>query len=146
MSYKIICWASEVSSRSNGPGSIPDQVMWQTKWHWGRFSPSVSVSPANFHSTNSSTFVNHLIITHHTVSVLTVPLNNQLKKNKKFWEELIAYFPWYDRGHIGNDRSKNSSIVASVFVTMVRFLLSRCLATVGGYTYRHTDWWEICFN
>jgi hypothetical protein len=25
------------------------------KWHWGRFSPSISVSPANLHSINCST-------------------------------------------------------------------------------------------
>jgi hypothetical protein len=30
--------------------------LWWTKWRWGRFSPSTSVSPANFHSTNCSTF------------------------------------------------------------------------------------------
>jgi hypothetical protein len=66
--------------------------------------------------------------------------------NKKFWEELIAYFPWYDTGHIENDASNNSSVVACVFVTGVMFLLSRCLATIGGYTYRHTDWWEGIFN
>jgi hypothetical protein len=29
--------------------------LWWTKWHWGRFSPSTSVSPANFHSTNDYT-------------------------------------------------------------------------------------------
>jgi hypothetical protein len=29
--------------------------LWWTKWRWGRFSPSTSVSPANFHSTNCST-------------------------------------------------------------------------------------------
>jgi hypothetical protein len=28
--------------------------LWWTKWHWGRFSPSASVSPANHHSTNFS--------------------------------------------------------------------------------------------
>jgi hypothetical protein len=32
--------------------------LWWTKWRWGRFSPSTSVSPANFHSTNCSK--NHL--------------------------------------------------------------------------------------
>jgi hypothetical protein len=37
-------------------------------------------------------------------------------KNKKFCEELIAYFPWYDTCHIENDASKNSSIVACVFL------------------------------
>jgi hypothetical protein len=29
--------------------------LWWTKWRWGRFSPSTSVSPANLHSTNFST-------------------------------------------------------------------------------------------
>jgi hypothetical protein len=54
-------------------------------------------------------------------------------KNKKFWEELIAYFPSYDTGHIENDAFNNSSIVACVFVTAVKFLPSRCLATIGGF-------------
>jgi hypothetical protein len=58
-------------------------------------------------------------------------------QNKKFWEELLAYFPWYDMGHIENDASNNFSIVACVFVTAVTSLRSRCLATIGGYTYRH---------
>jgi hypothetical protein len=30
---------------------------WWTKWHWGRFSPSTSVSPVNFHSTDYSTLI-----------------------------------------------------------------------------------------
>jgi hypothetical protein len=64
------------------------------------------------------------------------------KLNKKFWEELIVYFPWYDTGHIENDASNNSSIVSCVFVTVITFLASRCLVTIGGYTYRGTDWWE----
>jgi hypothetical protein len=90
-------------------------------------------------------------------------------ENKEFWEELIAYFPWYDTGHIENDSSNNSVIVACVFVTAVTFLPSRYLATIGGfslsrclavigeflpssclatirrYTYRHTDWCEGFF-
>jgi hypothetical protein len=53
--------------------------------------------------------------------------------NKKFWEELIAYFPWYDTGHIENDASNNSSIVTCVFVTAITFLPSRFLATIGGF-------------
>jgi hypothetical protein len=59
--------------------------------------------------------------------------------NKKFSEELIAYFPWYDTDRIENDVSNNSSIVACVFVIAVTFLPGRCLATIGGYIYRHTD-------
>jgi hypothetical protein len=31
--------------------------LWWTKWHWGSFSPSTSVSPANSHSTDCSTFI-----------------------------------------------------------------------------------------
>jgi hypothetical protein len=41
-----------------GPGSNPGLVMWDlcwTKWRWGRFSPSTSVSPANLYSINFST-------------------------------------------------------------------------------------------
>jgi hypothetical protein len=49
--------------------------------------------------------------------------------NKKFWEELIAYFPRYDTGHI----------LTHVYVTAVTFLTNRCLVTIRGYTYRHTD-------
>jgi hypothetical protein len=59
--------------------------------------------------------------------------------NKKFWAELIAYFPSYDTGQIENDASNNSSIVACVFVTVVKFLPSRCLATIREFTYRHID-------
>jgi hypothetical protein len=57
----------------------------------------------------------------------------KLTVNKKFWEELIAYFPWYDTGHIENDASNNSSIVGCAFVTAVTFLPSSCLATIGGF-------------
>jgi hypothetical protein len=46
---------------------------------------------------------------------------------------IIAYFPWYDTGHIENDASKNSSIVTCEFVTTVTFLPIRCLATIRGF-------------
>jgi hypothetical protein len=48
------------SSHSGDPGSMPGQVMWDlcwTKWHWGRFSLSTSVSPANSQSTDCSTII-----------------------------------------------------------------------------------------
>jgi hypothetical protein len=57
--------------------------------------------------------------------------------SKKFWEQLNAYFPRYDTGHIENDASNNSSIVTCVSVTAVTFLPSRCLATIRGI-HRHT--------
>jgi hypothetical protein len=31
--------------------------LWWTKWHWGRFSPSTSVSPSDHHSTNFSIII-----------------------------------------------------------------------------------------
>jgi hypothetical protein len=31
--------------------------LWWKKWHSGRFSPSISVSPANYHSTDCSTSI-----------------------------------------------------------------------------------------
>jgi hypothetical protein len=33
-----------------------------TKWYWGGFFPRTSVSPANSHSSNCSTFINHPVI------------------------------------------------------------------------------------
>jgi hypothetical protein len=52
---------------------------------------------------------------------------------KTLWKELIAYFPGYNTGHIENNASKNSSIVACVFVTAVTFLPSRYLAPIRGF-------------
>jgi hypothetical protein len=67
--WGLSVWAAYVNVKavpnSNGrslpshrgrPGSCPGSmcVLWWTKWHWGRFSPSTSVSPANHHSTNFS--------------------------------------------------------------------------------------------
>jgi hypothetical protein len=44
--------------------SILGQDIWDLwkKWHWSRFSPSTSVSPANFQSTTFSIFTNHPLI------------------------------------------------------------------------------------
>jgi hypothetical protein len=50
--------------------------------------------------------------------------------NKKFWEKLLTYFPWYDMDRIENEKSNNSSIAACVFVTAVTFLPSRYLAKI----------------
>jgi hypothetical protein len=54
-------------------------------------------------------------------------------QKKKFWEELIAYFPSYDTDHIENDASNNSSILACAFITAVTFVLNRCVVTIGGF-------------
>jgi hypothetical protein len=62
-------------------------------------------------------------------------------KEQKFWEELIAYFRWYDKDRTKDDASNNYFIVACVFVAVVTFFPSRCLVTVGGYTYRQRFMW-----
>jgi hypothetical protein len=60
-------------------------------------------------------------------------------KNKKFYEELFAYFPLKRHGpHIKN-AYKISSGVACVFVVAITFLPSRCLATLGEYVYSLTE-------
>jgi hypothetical protein len=71
----------------------------------------------------------------HTLRKLHIRIweRRALKRNNKFWEELITYFPWYDTSHIENDASNNSSIVACVLVTAVTLLPSRCLATIWGF-------------
>jgi hypothetical protein len=66
-------------------------------------------------------------------------LLSTLHKNKRFWEELIAYFLWFDADRIEKDAPYNYSIVACIFVPAITFSPSCCLAT---YTKRHTDWWE----
>jgi hypothetical protein len=66
----LLCSFINKKNRSlafHGGGSdlISSHVMWDLPWvklHWGRLSPSTSVSPANSHSTNCSTFINHRII------------------------------------------------------------------------------------
>jgi hypothetical protein len=68
--------------------------------------------------------------------VTGIALHFLSEKNKRFWEELIAYFPWYDTDRIENDASSSSSIVAIVLVAAVMFLPSRCLATIED---THTD-------
>jgi hypothetical protein len=52
--------------------------------------------------------------------------------NKKFWEELIAYFPLIRHGPQRLLLDNYSSIVVCVFVAAVTISLpSRCLATIG---------------
>jgi hypothetical protein len=52
--------------------------------------------------------------------------------NKKFWEELIAYFPLIRHG------SHRKLCLQQSFVAAETCLPSRCLATIGGYTDRPT--------
>jgi hypothetical protein len=66
-SHSLLAVCSEIceqpwawASHRGCPGSSPSQamwVLWWTKWHLGRFSPSTSVSLANCHLTDSSMFI-----------------------------------------------------------------------------------------
>jgi hypothetical protein len=47
-------WLPNAAARGSSPGLVMWNLWW-TKWRWGRFSPSTSVSPANLHSTTCST-------------------------------------------------------------------------------------------
>jgi hypothetical protein len=49
----------------------------------------------------------------------------------KFWEELIVYFHRHDKDRVENHSSNITSIVACVFIAVVTFLPSRCLAAIG---------------
>jgi hypothetical protein len=54
---------------------------WWTKWYWGWFSPSTSVSPVNSHSTNCSTLANRPTIRWYMIRIVTAPLNSHLKND-----------------------------------------------------------------
>jgi hypothetical protein len=56
--------------------------LWWIKWHWDRLSPSISVSPANSHSTDCSKLINHPHHRRYTVSILTTSLNNEMETKK----------------------------------------------------------------
>jgi hypothetical protein len=52
-------WLPTAAVRGSRPG-VSCGILWWTKWRWGRFCPSTSVSPANFYSTNCSKNHPHL--------------------------------------------------------------------------------------
>jgi hypothetical protein len=51
----VSCWLPTTVGRVRIRASM--WGLWWTKWHWGRFSPSTLVSPANHHSTNFSMLI-----------------------------------------------------------------------------------------
>jgi hypothetical protein len=77
-----------------------------------------------------SPFIYHPAIRCYVISYWQL---HKITHNEKFWEELIAYFPWCDTVHIEDDASNNCSIVACVFITAMTFLPSLCLATTEGF-------------
>jgi hypothetical protein len=66
------------------------------------------------------------------------------RSSGKNWLSIIL---WYNTDCIENNMSNNYFIVASVFVAVVTFLPSHCLAKIVGYTYRHRlmgEIYEVC--
>jgi hypothetical protein len=57
ISRRLPTAAARLRAQVRSYGTIWD--LWWTKWHWGRFSPSTSVSHANSHSTKCSILVYH---------------------------------------------------------------------------------------
>jgi hypothetical protein len=109
-------------------GSFLDEILTKTLWYVHALYCKISWK---FKNTVFWDMTPHILVGYQCFGrMYCIHLQSQ---NKKFWEELIAYFPWYDTGHIENDTSNNSSIVTCVFVTAVTFLPSRCLATIGRF-------------
>jgi hypothetical protein len=71
--------------------------LWWTKWRWGRFSPSTSVSFANLHSTNflTITITNHQRLVQQASSGRsTQSPTAEIKKKKKVDDQVyIVYSP-----------------------------------------------------
>jgi hypothetical protein len=68
-----------------------------------------------------------------------IKINQTTKQTRNSGKNESPTFLWYYTDRIESYASNNSSTVACVFVAAVTFLPSRCLAAIGGYTYRRTD-------
>jgi hypothetical protein len=70
----------------------------------------------------------------------TILHNVTSKRTVIFKQEALGrtnHLLWHDTDRTEND-APNYSILACVSVASATFLSSRCLETIGGYTYRHT--------
>jgi hypothetical protein len=66
--------------------------------------------------------------------------------NKKFCEELIAYIPWYDTNRIEKRRAQKFFFCCMCVRCLSNVLTEPLPSNNRGYTYRHTDWWDIFMN
>jgi hypothetical protein len=110
-------------------------VMWDlrwTKWRWGRFSPSTSVSPASFHSTNffTITITYHLRLVQKVSSGRSTKISTPLTKKKgtHLRSTLILY------SHINIDRPwdlfpLNNPINISYACLIACYIYRSCLPT-----------------
>jgi hypothetical protein len=73
------------------------------------------------------------------VDILCIKFACGKKLHKKLWEELITYFPLIRHGPHIKKNACNSPVFVCVFIAAITLLPSHCLATIGAYTYRHTD-------
>jgi hypothetical protein len=63
-------------------------------------------------------------------------------KSKTFWEELIAYFPFVWHGPHRKRRVQFFYCCVCIRCRGNSFTELLPSNDLGGYTYRHTDWWE----
>lgn len=57
-------------------------------------------------------------------------------------EEVVTNSVFYEKNSLEKGASNNSSIDECVFISAVKFLSSRCIATMVRCTYVHIDRWE----
>jgi hypothetical protein len=89
--------------------------LWWTKWRWSRFSPSTSVSPANYHSTNYSTITiiyHHLGLVKQASSCRNTEWNqsHSTKSNKRI-KSLLSVPAEIQTGHLQNMSHKCSGFI-----------------------------------
>jgi hypothetical protein len=83
----VSLWLPTAVARVRARGLVKWDLWW-TKWRWGRFSPSTSVSPANLHSTNFSIILITIGTIGHSVAdvprgpSLDSPSTMQIKKKR----------------------------------------------------------------
>jgi hypothetical protein len=102
------------------------------------FDPIISIRLQDQSASGARIYSNSLSKSKHPLLNIKYRYTNNHKIHNNKWITSRTFL-WYDTNRIENDAFNNSSIVACVFVAAVTSLPSRCLATRGGCTHRHTD-------
>jgi hypothetical protein len=73
-------------------------------------------------------------------------LNENVIKNKKFWEELVTYFPWVQHTPHKTWCVQQFLYCCMCITAMVTCLPSHCLSVMGRYTRVHTHTHRLSFD